>query len=81
METVDIHEAKTHLSRLLEQAARGDSVIIARAGKPIARMVPIGPAERAPQQRTSFMAGHRRVPAGFDRMGASKIEALFGGQP
>jgi prevent-host-death family protein len=81
METVNIHEAKTHLSRLLERVARGDSVILAKAGKPIARLVPIGPAERAPQQRTGFMAGQLRVPADFDHMGASKIEALFGGQP
>jgi prevent-host-death family protein len=39
---VNIHEAKTHLSRLLEQVAAGEEVIIAKAGKPIARLVPIG---------------------------------------
>ena len=81
METVDIHEAKTHLSRLLEQVAGGEGVIIAKAGKPIARLVPIGSAERAPQQRTGFMAGQLRVPADFDRIGASEIDALFGVQP
>lgn len=48
MTTVNIHEAKTHLSRLLEQAARGDEVVIAKAGKPIARLVPI--AAKKPRQ-------------------------------
>lgn len=48
MTTVNIHEAKTHLSRLLEQAARGDEVLIAKAGKPIARLVPI--AAKKPRQ-------------------------------
>ncbi|MBP2313731.1 type II toxin-antitoxin system Phd/YefM family antitoxin [Azospirillum soli] len=48
--TVNIHEAKTHLSRLLEQVSRGEEVIIAKSGKPIARLVAIddGPADRAP---------------------------------
>jgi prevent-host-death family protein len=40
-QTVNIHEAKTHLSRLLDKVARGEEVIIAKAGKPIARLVPV----------------------------------------
>ncbi|WP_121120153.1 type II toxin-antitoxin system Phd/YefM family antitoxin [Croceibacterium ferulae] len=79
METVNIHQAKTHLSRLLEQVAGGDSVIIAKAGRPIARLVPIEQPTRPPRQRTGFMAGQLRVPADFDRMGDPEIEALFGG--
>jgi len=43
---VNVHEAKTHLSRLLERVARGEEVVIARAGKPIARLLPLAPVER-----------------------------------
>ena len=45
-ETVNIHVAKTHLSQLLERVARGDEIIIARAGKPLARLVPFKESER-----------------------------------
>jgi prevent-host-death family protein len=44
--TVNVHEAKTHFSRLLERVAQGEEVVIARAGKPIARLVPLAPVER-----------------------------------
>ena len=44
LETVNVHEAKTHLSRLLERVERGEQIVIARAGKPVARLVPIEPA-------------------------------------
>lgn len=43
MKTVNVHEAKTHLSKLLARVARGEEILIARAGKPIARLVPAGP--------------------------------------
>ncbi|MFG0318276.1 MAG: type II toxin-antitoxin system Phd/YefM family antitoxin [Planctomycetota bacterium JB042] len=50
MKTVNIHEAKTHLSRLLERVAAGEEIVIARAGRPIARLVPLlpRPSERRP---------------------------------
>ena len=54
MKTVNVHEAKTHLSRLLARVARGEEIVIARSGKPIARLVPVGPP-----------AGQR--PLGMDR--------------
>jgi prevent-host-death family protein len=44
MKTVNVHEAKTHLSRLLARVAHGEEIVIAKAGKPIARLVPVGPA-------------------------------------
>ena len=50
LETVNVHEAKTHLSRLLERVESGEEIVIARAGKPIARLVPLGP----PAPRTLF---------------------------
>jgi prevent-host-death family protein len=46
--TVNIHEAKTHLSRLLERVAHGEDIVIARAGKPVARLVPIRPQQARP---------------------------------
>jgi prevent-host-death family protein len=45
-ETVNVHAAKTHLSRLLDRVARGEEIIIARAGKPVARLAPLEPVER-----------------------------------
>ncbi len=49
MATVNIHEAKTHLSRLLARVARGEEVIIAKGGKPIARLIPVQKARRMDQ--------------------------------
>ena len=77
METVNIHEAKTHLSRLLDKAAKGEAVIIAKAGKPIAKLVPIdGPGE-AQKRRTGFLKGKIKVPDDFDTMGQEEIERMF----
>jgi prevent-host-death family protein len=76
MAAVNIHDAKTHLSRLLERVRAGETVILARAGRPIAKLVPLD-APPAPR-RVGFLAGAFRVPADFDRMGADEIAALFG---
>ena len=65
MLTINIHEAKTHLSRLVEQAARGESFIIAKAGKPLVKVVALGAPEAGAQQRTGFMAGEIAVPKDF----------------
>ena len=46
LDTVNVHEAKTHLSRLLERVERGEEIVIARAGKPVAKLVPLEPARR-----------------------------------
>jgi prevent-host-death family protein len=64
MRTVNIHAAKTHLSRLVEAAAGGEEIIIAKAGKPIARL---GPLAGAPRARTlGILAGKLHVPDDFD---------------
>lgn len=81
METVNIHQAKTHLSRLLDRVARGGAFVIARAGKPIARVVPLGAPPADKIKRIGFMTGQMRVPADFDRMGDEAIEAMFDGRP
>lgn len=76
MTTVNIHEAKTHLSRLLDSVQAGDSVVIAKAGRPIARLVRYS-AEEAPQ-RLGFLIGTVNVPDDFDTMAAAEIVELFG---
>lgn len=74
--TVNIHEAKTHLSRLVEKAARGEPFVIARAGKPLVKVVPID-APAFPR-RLGFLTGQIAVPDDFNEMGRSEIAALFG---
>lgn len=81
MRTVNIHEAKTHLSRLVEQAAKGESFVIAKAGKPLVKVVPLDTPEAAKVRRFDFMAGQIQVPDDFDRMGSEEIEKLFGAAP
>lgn len=76
MVTVNIHEAKTQLSKLVDQAANGEPFIIAKAGKPLVKVVALD-APAAPQ-RLGFMAGQIDVPEDFDRMGQEEIEKLFG---
>ena len=80
METINIHQAKTHLSRLIDRVASGGSFIIAKAGKPIAKIVPLSAPDPGKAKRLGFMAGQLRVPADFDRMGEKEIEALFDGR-
>lgn len=79
MDTVNIHEAKTHLSRLLARVAAGESITISRAGTPVARIVPLHAPEAAATHRLGFLEGQIAVPDDFDRMGAEIVEALFGG--
>jgi prevent-host-death family protein len=81
METVNIHQAKTHLSRLIDRVASGGGFIIAKAGKPVAKVVPLSAPDTGKTKRLGFMSGQLRVPADFDHMGEKEIEVLFGGQP
>ena len=75
MSTVNIHEAKTHLSRLLDQVAKGETVIIAKAGKPVAKLVPLEAPSGA--SRLGFMAAKISIPDDFDDMGREEIDKLF----
>jgi len=77
MRTVDIHEAKTQLSRLVDAAAKGEPFIIAKAGKPLVKVVPID-APAAPR-RFDFMKGQFTVPDDFDTMDQEEIERMFYG--
>ncbi len=77
MTTVNVHEAKTHLSRLLERVEAGEEIVIARAGTPVARLSAIPPAQ--PRPRLGFMTGQFEVPDDFDTMARDEIDALFHG--
>lgn len=78
MLTVNIHQAKTHLSRLIEAAVKGEPFVIAKAGKPLVKVVALEPAPTAPIRRRGFMAGQISVPEDFDKMGEDEIAGLFG---
>jgi len=79
MLTINIHDAKTQLSRLVDQAAKGEAFIIAKAGKPMVKVVPLAPEESGAARRLGFMAGEIAVPDDFDRMGEAEIARLFAG--
>ena len=78
MQTVNIGEAKTHLSRLVDRAASGEAFIIAKAGKPLVKVVPLDAPLTGEVRRLGFMAGLIAVPDDFDRMGAAEIRKAFG---
>ncbi len=81
MQIVNIHEAKTHLSRLVEQAAKGEAFVIAKAGKPLVKVSALD-APSVPQvRRLGFLSGQIQVPDDFDKMGADTIDEMFGDQP
>lgn len=79
METVNANEAKTHLSRLVEQAAKGKPFTIARAGKPLVKVVPLDDPEGLAERRIGFMADRIKVPADVDEIAREGIETLFSG--
>jgi len=79
VKTINIHEAKTHLSRLIDQAVKGDPFVIAKAGKPLVKVMALNTPEAGQIKRLGFLAGQITVPDDFDRMGADEIEKLFGG--
>lgn len=76
MTTVNVHEAKTHLSRLLARVERGEEIQVARNGRPIARLVPVVAAERKPGR----LRGRFRVRADFDEPLADEVLAAFEGR-
>lgn len=80
MRIVNMHEAKTHLSRLVDRAAKGEPFVIARAGKPMVKVIPFDAPAEGEAQRIGFMDGLIEVPDDFDQLGAEEIEALFSGQ-
>ena len=78
MNTVNMHEAKTHLSKLVAKAAKGEPFVIARAGKPLVKVTAIEePAPKA-KRRLGFMEGQITVPDDFKAIGREEIEEMFG---
>jgi len=80
MNVVNIHEAKTHLSKLVEKAAQGESFVIAKAGKPMVKVIAVDAPEEKKKRRLGFMKGKFSVPDNFDRMFEKEIEQMFYGE-
>jgi prevent-host-death family protein len=78
LRSVNIHEAKTHLSRLIERAAQGEPFIIAKAGKPMVTVTAFEEPTGGPMRRLGFMTLQQPVPDDFNQMGQAEIERLFG---
>jgi prevent-host-death family protein len=81
MRKVNMHEAKTHLSRLVEEAAAGEAFLICKAGKPMVRVTSIEASESAMAlpRRLGLLEGQCSVPDDFDRWGSEAIADLFEG--
>jgi prevent-host-death family protein len=78
MQIVNIHQAKTHLSRLVEEASRGREIVIARAGRPVARLVPLAASPK--KKRFGLLKGTIRIPAGFDAPLPDEVLERFEGR-
>ncbi len=78
MKSVNIHEAKTNLSKLVAEAARGEPFVIAKAGRPLVKVVALDAPSSSEVRRLGFLAGELKVPDDFDRMGEEQIGRLFG---
>jgi prevent-host-death family protein len=81
MQTINIHEAKTHLSRLVDQAASGEPFVIAKAGKPLVKVIALNAPDAGQVKRLGFLQGQLSVPDDFDQMGDTEIAQLFGTDP
>ena len=80
MQIINIHQAKTHLSRLIEEAIEsGDVFVIAKSGRPVAKVTPLSPSDNR-KHRVGFMRGQVSVPGDFDTLGRDAIEDLFAGR-
>ena len=78
LRTINIHAAKTHLSLLVEDAAAGEEIVIAKAGKPLARLVPL--EARPGKRRLGALNGKYEIPDDFDTMCAEEIIEMFEGR-
>ena len=79
MRSVNIHDAKTHFSRLVDDVAEGESVVIAKAGLPVARLVPLDAEPARSRNLLGFLKGRLSIPEDFDRMGGAEIALQFEG--
>lgn len=77
-ETFNIHEAKTHLSKIVDRVVNGDEIIIARAGKPLVKVVPLKP--RSKKRKLGPLAGQAVITGDFKKDFAEEIEEMFYGE-
>lgn len=77
--TINIHEAKTHFSRLVERASAGETIVISRAGTPVAKLTGLDTSETTAPRRLGFLSGSASVPDDFNDLAAEEIAALFDG--
>ena len=80
MNTINIHQAKTQLSRLVDEAANGKPFIIAKAGKALVKVTALDSPTGKQIRRLGFLSGQFSIPDDFDEMGSSEIERIFGGE-
>ncbi|EAQ68027.1 prevent-host-death family protein [Synechococcus sp. RS9909] len=82
MRKVNMHEAKTHLSRLVDEAAAGESFLICKAGQAMVQVTPLDAkaSQQTAKPRLGLLKGHCQVPDDFDQLGNDVIPELFGGQ-
>jgi len=80
IQTVNMHEAKTQLSKLVDKASKGEPFIIAKAGKPLVKVIPVDAPVPKKVQRLGFMSGQIAIPDDFDVMGSAEIAKIFEGE-
>ena len=80
MKTINIHEAKTQLSKLVDQASKGEPFVIAKAGNPMVKVTALSAPGGNEIKRLGFLSGLISVPDDFDRMGEGEIEGMFTGR-
>ncbi|MDR2725518.1 MAG: type II toxin-antitoxin system prevent-host-death family antitoxin [Candidatus Adiutrix sp.] len=78
MRQVNIHEAKTNLSKLIAQAVQGEPFVIAKSGRPMVKVIAYAPPPD-PAGRIGFLKGRLKVPKDFDSLGREEIQAMFEG--
>lgn len=78
METINLYDAKTNLSQLVERAARGEEIVIAKAGRPLARLVPL--SQRTEPRPLGLFRGQATIEADFDAPLPDDMAAAFRGE-
>jgi len=79
MQKINIHEAKTHLSKLVDEAVKGKPFIIAKSGKPLVKVIALTAPTGKKIRRLGFLKGQLIIPKNFDEIASREIEDLFGG--
>lgn len=80
VDTVNMHAAKSQLSKLVQRAAAGETILIAKSGHPVARLAPLETDSAEVVSRLGFLAGQLRVPDDFAQLAAAHIAAEFAGE-